>query len=248
MDPNYLKNPDHRTSQQMAQKQVLDAFYLDGKALPCHVTAVNGALITVVFDVSDIHTLPSITVPLFGPEYIRYPIKATDLGVVMPCDASLSYTSGQGGGISDLSQPGNLEALYFMPVGSKLWVTVDPAQVTLYAPNGVTIRDTASESVIVLHPGTIDATISSTNIHMDNANITLTATNVTVDATTFTVNAPTIVLDGQMTQGTSGGGYPATLQGPLTVIHEVTANGIPLSTHLHGGVQTGSGDTGVPII
>jgi hypothetical protein len=246
MNPNALKNPDYRSLTDLAHRKVLDAFHLDGKALPCHVTAVSGAMITVSFDVSDIHTLPSITVPLFGPEYIRYPIKATDLGVVMPCDASLSYTSGQGGGISDLSQPGNLEALYFMPVGSKLWVTVDPAQVTVYAPNGVTLRDTASGAVIVLHPTTIDATISGTNLHMDNANINLNATNVTVNATTFTVNAPTIVLDGQMTQGTSGGGYPATLQGPLTVVHEVTANGIPLSTHLHGGVQTGSGNTGVP--
>lgn len=34
--------------------------------------------------------------------------------------------------------------------------------------------------------------------------------------------------------------------GNVTVDGEVTANGIPLSTHVHGGVQSGGSDTGVP--
>lgn len=36
------------------------------------------------------------------------------------------------------------------------------------------------------------------------------------------------------------------ITGDLEVTGEVTGNGIPLSTHKHGGVQTGSGDTGGP--
>lgn len=38
-----------------------------------------------------------------------------------------------------------------------------------------------------------------------------------------------------------------TINGDLVVTGEVTGNGIPLSTHLHGGVTTGGGDTGAPI-
>jgi hypothetical protein len=38
------------------------------------------------------------------------------------------------------------------------------------------------------------------------------------------------------------------IMGNLTVVGEVTANGIPLSTHIHTGVQTGGGDTGAPIV
>lgn len=38
------------------------------------------------------------------------------------------------------------------------------------------------------------------------------------------------------------------ITGNLVVTGEVTGNGIPLSTHLHGGVTTGGGDTGVPIV
>jgi hypothetical protein len=37
------------------------------------------------------------------------------------------------------------------------------------------------------------------------------------------------------------------VHGNLVVTGEVTASGIPLSTHLHGGVTPGGSDTGVPI-
>lgn len=37
-----------------------------------------------------------------------------------------------------------------------------------------------------------------------------------------------------------------TITGDLTVTGEVTGNSIPLSTHKHGGVQTGSGTSGLP--
>jgi hypothetical protein len=246
-----LKNPLFKSIPAAIHKRVVNAFQLTGKALPCHVTAVNaapsGVLITVQFDVSDIHNLPQITIPLFGPEYIRYPIKATDLGVVMPVDASVAYTSGQSSGISDLSDPANLEALYFMPIGNKNWVSVDPDQVTIYAPNGATIRDTNSGAVIVLHPTEITITVGSSSWAMNSTSVTVTTTHYVVNASAdATITAPQIVLDGQMTQGTSGAGYPATLQGPVTVVHEVTAASIPLSTHLHSDAG-GTGDSGPPI-
>ena len=241
-DRDYLKNPQYVTIPSAIQNKVVDAIRLQGKNLSCHVTAVQGALITVQFDLNDIYTLPQITVPLFGPEYIRYPIKASDLGFVMAVDVSTSYTSGQGGSAPNLSDPAPLEALYFMPIGNKNWSTVNPSQVTIYAPQGVLLENFPStNSSINITPSEIVMTVGS-------CTVTMNATTITMNApTNITLQSPTITLNGQMTQGTNAGGYPATLQGPVTVIHEVTANGIPLSTHLHGGVQTGSGDTGVPI-
>jgi hypothetical protein len=38
------------------------------------------------------------------------------------------------------------------------------------------------------------------------------------------------------------------ITGDLVVTGEVTASGIPLSTHIHPGVTPGSGDTGAPIV
>jgi hypothetical protein len=240
MATDHLKTPLARSLPAGVTAQIMDAVQLTGKALPCHVIAVEGALITVAFDVSGLYTLPTVTIPLFGPEYVRYPIKATDLGVVIPCDARLGYTSGQGGGIPDLSTPGNLESIFFMPLGNKNWVAVDPAQVTIYAPNGVTIRDTGSGATVVLHPTSIVATIGSTSVAMDGSSITMTAPS------TVTLKVPSIVLDGQLSQGEGATAYNASLNGPLTVIGDVIAGGISLIDHVHVSSAPGT-DTSAPV-
>lgn len=243
MSGNELKNPVYKTVSDAVQNKIVDAIQKTGKGLPCHVTKVSGALITVQFDVNSIFTLPQVTVPLFGPEYIRYPIKQGDLGVVIALDLSVSYTSGQGGGIPNLSTyspPANLEALVFLPIGNKNWVAVDSTAVTIYAPNGVTMRDTNSGDVMILHPSQFTITIGSTVFQMD-------ANSITCTTQTFTVNAPTIFLNGQLAQGNGSTHYACTLQGPVTVINDVTAAGKSLDTHVHSGVQSGSGNSGPPV-
>lgn len=70
--------------------------------------------------------------------------------------------------------------------------------------------------------------------------VTITAPNVEVDASTnFTVNAPTITLNGNLNQGTGSTNYPATLQGPITVVNDLTAAGKSVSTHTH--LENGTG-------
>ena len=67
-----------------------------------------------------------------------------------------------------------------------------------------------------------------------------------------TINAPEIILNGNVTingnlsQGMGEGGGTATMKGPVTVTNDVTAGGKSLMTHTHGGVETGSGNTGEP--
>lgn len=66
------------------------------------------------------------------------------------------------------------------------------------------------------------------------------------------ITSPTIVFNGNVTingnlsQGMGASGGSATMHGPVTVINDVTAGGKSLMTHTHGGVQTGSGNTGGP--
>lgn len=239
---SHLKNPLHTSLPLGVRGQIADAMQLLGKALPCHVLEANGPLITVAFDLAaNVFTLPAVTVPLFGPEYIRYPIQPKDKGYVIPVACPVGYTSGQASTPPDLSQPGNLEALYFQPIGNAQWPSVDGQAVVIYGPNGVTLRDTASGAVIVLHPASITATIGGTSVAMSSSSVTVTAT------TKITLAAPEIEIDGQLTQGTNAGGYPATLQGPVTVINDVTAGGKSLETHEHSGVQPGSGNSGPPV-
>ncbi|EHF8259212.1 translation initiation factor IF-2, partial [Enterobacter roggenkampii] len=66
------------------------------------------------------------------------------------------------------------------------------------------------------------------------------------------ITSPTIVLNGNVTingnlsQGMGASGGSATMRGPVTVTNDVSAGGKSLMTHTHGGVQTGSGNTGGP--
>lgn len=68
----------------------------------------------------------------------------------------------------------------------------------------------------------------------------------------MTINAPTITLNGNVTingnlsQGMGESGGTATMLGPVSVTNDVKAGGKSLTTHTHGGVQTGSGNTGAP--
>lgn len=71
--------------------------------------------------------------------------------------------------------------------------------------------------------------------------VTVQAPNVEMDASTgFTVNSPTITLNGNLQQGNGSTSYPATLQGPITVINDLTAAGKSVSTHTHHENGAGS--------
>lgn len=56
----------------------------------------------------------------------------------------------------------------------------------------------------------------------------------------FEVDAPTIMLNGNLAQGNGTTKYPATLQGPITVINDVTAAGKSVSMHTHHENGAGS--------
>lgn len=71
--------------------------------------------------------------------------------------------------------------------------------------------------------------------------VTITAPNITSDASeNFTVNSPTITLNGNLQQGNGATTYPATLQGPITVINDVVAGGISVINHEHTSESPGT--------
>jgi len=155
MADTHLKLPIAKYLPTLIQDKILDAMQLTGKSLPCHVVSVSGAIVTVAFDIASDFTLPNVKIPLFGPEYVRYPIQDGDKGAVIAFDARLGGNSGLGSGVADLSQPANLTALVFLPFGNTEWEDVDPDAVTVYGPNGVVLRDSESNCTFVLTPTTI---------------------------------------------------------------------------------------------
>jgi hypothetical protein len=194
---------------------------LEGQALPCSVVSVSGAIVVVKFEVQSSFTLPRVTMPLFGPEYIRYPIQQGDKGFAVPADARLGGISGLGGGVADLNQPNNLAALVFLPIGSKDWTTVDPNAVTIYGPNGVVLRDTGSNCIITLTPSQVTIVVP------DGGYLSLSngACYVNLLGNQLTLSAAQVNIEGVL-----------------------VINGQPWLTHAHSNVMEGTDDSGGVVV
>lgn len=138
------------------ERKIENALQKSGKVLPASVVKQTGNMITVSFELRDIpYVLPQVTIPLFGPQYIRYPMQPGDKGIVIPADTYIGGVSGQGGGIADMTPPANLSALVFLPISNTEWQGVDGQVVTVYGPEGVTLRDNGSNTTFLLKPDSI---------------------------------------------------------------------------------------------
>lgn len=138
------------------ERKIENALQKSGKVLPASVVKQAGNMITVSFELRDIpYVLPQVTIPLFGPQYIRYPMQPGDKGIVIPADTYIGGVSGQGGGIADMTPPANLSALVFLPISNTEWSDVDGEVLTMYGPEGVTIRDRANNSTFLLTPQSV---------------------------------------------------------------------------------------------
>ena len=139
-----------------AEEKIAEALQLVGKVLPATIVRQSGKMVTVSFSLTNIpFTLPQVTIPLFGPQYVRYPMQPGDRGIVIPADTYIGGMSGLGGGVADLTQPANLSALVYLPISHTEWQDVDGQVVTVYGPEGVTLRDSGSNTTFLLKPESI---------------------------------------------------------------------------------------------
>lgn len=136
------------------------------------------------FEVNSVYTLPQVTMPAFGPEYIRYPIQIGDKGYTMAADAYLGGMSGLGGGTASLSLPANLSALVWMPIGNTGWFSVNPNAVTIYGPDGTILQDTNGKTVETLTP-------TSWSLNVSNGAASITAST----SISFSCGGHSIVID-----------------------------------------------------
>lgn len=152
---NPQKTSAARALNQFAAQKALDKIQETGRSLPCHVVKVSGSIVTVHFDINSDFTLPEVTCPLFGPEWIRYPVQVGELGFVVSADYYLGGVSGLGGGVASLIQMANLSALVFFPVANKNWTpSEDPNKLVLYGPDGAVLRTLDKTSAITVDKDT----------------------------------------------------------------------------------------------
>lgn len=259
------KRPFAQSLNNFTQRRLAEFYDLQGKALPCSVISVNGAIVTVSFEITAPEgvTLPTITCPIAESSYVRLPVQVGDLGVVIPASTRLGGVTGLGIGLADFSAPTNLGGLLFIPLGHSNWPSVSTDQVNVNGPNGVILRDSNNQCSINLTSTGVSTTIGSTTITTDGTSSTvnvngytfvinssgITATvgssTLTITSSSIGITATDISLTGSVT---INGAVTGTMSvGSISASGDVTASGISLSSHVHGGVTTGSGDTSPPL-
>lgn len=212
MTNNAQKTPFQTGMQRFAERKVRDAIQLTGKSLPCSVVSVAGSIVTVKFEVNAApFTLPQVTVPMFGPEYVRYPAQVGDLGVVFPVDVRIGGIDGLGAGVADLSVPANLAALVFFPIASSKWSETDDANaVVIYGPNGVVLRDVGKNCSVVVDQENVTVTAKTTlTLQVGSVSIVIDSSGITFNGLVKMNND--LHVTGGVTAG-FGGGDAVTLQ------------------------------------
>jgi phage baseplate assembly protein gpV len=255
-----------RTLTTMVDGRAFDALQRQGQALPCSVTGVNGAVVTVAFEVASEFTLPTVTCPIAESFYVRLPIQVGDRGYVIPARARMGGVSGLGSGLAPLVAPSNLGGLVFHPVGNATWATIDPNAVVINAPNGSVIRTIGGESVITLDTGKITVVQDGVTVDIEGGNITVNApNNVTITCPQSTINGNVTIngdtlIDGNLsltgdftaTGATFNITAPAmTIESAVAITGSLSINGKDFTTHEHvaqGSLRAGStvitGNTG----
>lgn len=215
------KTPPVQTLNSFAAQKIQDAIQQLGQALPCHVTAINGQIVTVAFDVQSADpafqaTLPTVSLPIATSLYDWIPIQKGDKGYTVPADVNLGGVSGLGGGTATFTQPGNLTALVHTPVSNASWSVPNVNQRVVQGPEGVLLRDIPGNSTIDITAGTIVATRG---------------------ASSMTLTGSTAVLQ----QGTAS----ITIEnGTIAFVGSLFFNGNSYLLHEHVGVTTGVDNTG----
>ena len=178
MANNAQKIPFQGALNRFAEKKVLNAIHQLGQVLTCSVTDVQGSIVTVKFELDSVpFTLPSVTVPVFGPEYIRYPIQVGDKGIVLAADVRLGGITGLGSGNAGLTPPANLTALVFLPIANANWDPPDdPDKLELYGPQGVIIKKKGGQAIITVEDNQITIQTSGASIIITDTEVQIVGT------------------------------------------------------------------------
>lgn len=194
MPANYDKLWQQESLARIASGQAQSQIRQTGRALPCHVTAVSGAIVTVAFDVATADPLPSVTIPKAESNWIRMPTQVGDFGVVIAADTYLEFVAGMASGTAALSQPANLSGLLFVPVSNATQPPPVANAAIVQGPAGAVIQTTAgTASSIVTNTDGTKVTFGSTTVTLSSGEIKLTA-----GGKTLTIDSAGITLDGTL--------------------------------------------------
>lgn len=170
MDSNFSKLWLQKSQNEGAIKRARLAIENEGRALPCRVVAVDGAMVTVAFEVDSAPlTLPQVTIPKAESNWIRMPTQIGDFGVTMPADAYLGGVSGLGGGTANMARRGNLSALVFVPISNKAAPPDNVNAAQVMGPEGVILRTKDNACSLVLNESGVTITLGGIKLVIDSS-------------------------------------------------------------------------------
>jgi hypothetical protein len=155
---NVQKTPFQESLNRFFDEKERGTTAVSAKAMPASVVSIDasGTIVTVKFEVQDdVITYPNMKMPVFGPRFIRYPLRAggddATKGFVIPSDYYMGGMSGLGGGVANLTQRPNLSTYVFFPVGNTSnSETPFPNKTVIEGPEGVFLQTDDEETSLDL--------------------------------------------------------------------------------------------------
>ncbi|NHB61255.1 phage baseplate assembly protein V [Photorhabdus sp. RW14-46] len=222
-------------------------------SLPCIIQSFNADAVTITAQPAirwkirqKDGELESVSLPLLvdvpvifprgGGVTLTFPIRAGDECLVVFADRCIDYWW-QSGGVQEPVDPRqhNLSDGFAL-IGPQS----QQQKISNISTHTAQLRSDDGAAYIELDPNSHNVTI------ITPAKLTATANGGTEITSPDIILNGNVTINGNLSQGMGAGGGTATLQGPVTVSHDVTAEGISLKNHVHSGVQSGSGKTGKP--
>jgi len=177
MSGNIQTTPLNRTLPRFVQNEITNAAGQNPQSLPVSVVAIEGAFVTVKFELQSTITFPLIKVPQAISRYARPPTQVGDKGFVISCDRYLGGVTGLGSGVANYQQiEPNLSTLVFVPLSNTAFPSVDANAYNITGPNGAVIKEDGGNSVITLTPNSITLACGSNSIVISSSGISLTGT------------------------------------------------------------------------
>jgi hypothetical protein len=238
------------------KKGIIAEFFQNFRTIvPGKVISVSGNVATIQVAIQDLDasgnpiegevTLYSVPIMMLGgsSNYVTCQISTGDLGLLLVCDRDITaFKSSQQ--ISPVSSFGvaNLEYSLFLP-GSFLpayaGVKLKSSTSVLAQVGSNTINLTSSGAVVTIGSSTLNISSSAISWSAGGASINMSGGNIALTGNVIINSALTIGTGGNVTGD-------LTIDGKLESNDDILVNSISLKTHVHGGVTTGSENTGAP--
>lgn len=198
------KTPFSVSVNKLVERRITDALNNLGQELPCHIVAIDGAIVTVNFDIQTPGlTFPSVQCTTIGSQYLRLPLQVGDKGVCIAADVRLGGVTGLGAGAvasAPLADPSNLGSLTFLPLGNINWAAVDPNAVVIVAPNGASLSTTDGTSSVIISESQISLTFGGNSVVVNSSGVAITGT-LTINGNPYHTHAHTLVQSGTSNSG-----------------------------------------------